>query len=67
MTSVKEGEEQPPATAMRFSFCVENSLSKDTGFHWRNRGLRVIVLIGYQHMPDVVRMVQQIHRWVRLS
>ena len=64
---MEEGEKQSPLVVMGFALRMDHAFSKHAGFSRRNAGLRVVVLVGHQHVFDVVRMIQEVHGQIRMA
>ena len=67
MVSMEEGEKQPPLVVMGLALRMQHASSKHTGFARRDSGLRVVVLVGHQHVFNVVRMVEEVHGQIRMA
>jgi hypothetical protein len=67
MVSMEEGEKQPPLMVMGFALRMRDASSKHTGFTRRDSVLPVVVLVGHQHMFDVVRMIEEVHGQIPMA
>src|SRR4029077_14267369 len=61
MVSMEEGEKQSPLMMMGFALRMDHAFSKHAGFPRRDSGLAVTVLVGHQHVFDVIRMIEKVH------
>jgi len=67
MVSMEEGEKEPSLVVMGLALRMQDASSKHTGFAWRDSSLRVVVLVGHQHVFDVVRMIEKVHGQIRMA
>jgi hypothetical protein len=67
MVSMEEGEKEPSLVVMRLALRMQDASSKHTGFARRDSSLYVVVLVGDQHVFNVIRMIEEVHGQIRVA
>ena len=67
MVSMEKGEKQSTLVVMGFALRMDHAFSKHAGFARRDSGLPVVVLVGHQHVFDVIRMIEEVDGQIRMA